>query len=105
MSWDCKRRGSGTGYYYRSVRKNGKPTKVYLGRGPAAREAATKVAQARQARQVDRDTVAAELMRLTPAIATMDELCTLAQLLTKATLIAGGFHEHRGQWRRCRSHE
>lgn len=105
MSWDHKCRGSGTGYYYRSVRKNGKPSKVYLGRGPAAREAATQVAQAQQTRQADRAAVAAELSRLAPAIAAMDELCTLAQLLTRATLLAGGFHEHRGQWRRRRSHE
>jgi hypothetical protein len=103
MSWDHKRRGSG--YYYRSVRQNGKPTKIYLGRGLAAREAAAQVAQARQARQADRDAVVAELLRLAPAIAAMDELCILAQWLTRATLLAAGLHEHRGQWRRGRSHE
>jgi len=104
MSWDRKRRGRGP-YYYRSERKNGKPIKVYLGRGPAAQKAAAKVAQAWQARQRDRDAVTAEQLRLAAAIAALEELCTLAQLLTRATLIIGGYHEHRGQWRKRRSCE
>lgn len=40
VGWDRKQKGPGTGYYYRSVRDGDRVRKVYLGRGPAAHEAA-----------------------------------------------------------------
>lgn len=102
MSWDRKRRGGSTGYYYRNVRRNGKPVKIYLGHGPAAKKAAAELAKTQQERQADRDARTNEMLGLSPANAAMNELHILAELLTRVTLVVAGFHEHRGQWRKRR---
>ena len=62
MSWDRKRRGASTGYYYRSVRVPDKPypVKVYFGRRTAGHLAAAEVEQRRRDREHTKAAVRAE---------------------------------------------
>ena len=92
-------------YYYRHRRVGGRPRTVYVGAAddPAAelaaaadhlrrlgREAAARERQAEQARHQE---VEAPLVRL----------CAASDVLTRAALLAAGFHRHdRGPWRRRR---
>jgi len=101
MGWDRKQRGSSSGYYYRSVRRNGKPVKIYLGRGPEAEQAAAGVERARQARQAAQAAVAAEHLRLAGADACLAEVHRVVKLLFRAVLFSSGYYYlHKGTWRR-----
>src|SRR5262245_44687894 len=98
MSWDRKRRGSGKGYYYRSVRLNGRPTKQYLGVGPGAEKVARQVEERKTARREVRE----EEARLAAIDLIHDELSGWLRLLVRAHLVIGGMYEHHGGWRRRR---
>ena len=80
MAWE--RRGVGL-YYYSSARRDGKVVKAYHGRGLAGRLAAER----------------AMLAPIEAAMAALDEAC---RLMTRACLVAGGYHESCGHWRRRR---
>lgn len=103
MAWEqrdnCNRR-----YYYRGTRDaNGRVQKTYLGSGPeaaaaAAEDEATRANEARQA--------ALHKDLLDRLHATADHLRAqhdVHDLIMEAALLAAGFHNHRGQWRK-RSH-
>ena len=105
MAWS--QRGSRS-YFYVTQRVNGRPVRRYVGAAddPAAelaaaadhlrrlgREAAARERHAEQARQL---AVEGHLVRL----------CALSDVLTRAALLAAGFHRHhRGEWRRRREPE
>src|SRR6516164_7378492 len=90
-------------YFYRSIRFGRRTTRVYLGNGEAAEEAAAEIARRRTERQAQAAALRADAQRHAAAAAPLDELCELTDLVMKATLIGRGFHQHcRGQWRRRR---
>ena len=101
MAWEARGKGQHR-FYYRSRHAGGKVEKVYLGRGDVAREAAAKDAAAKAKLAADH----AELAELEAKLAGVDQLAAEvevgADLLTEATLLSIGFHQHRGQWRRHR---
>jgi len=100
MGWERRQRGGR--YFYRSVRVDGRPRKVYLGNGPAAR-AQARLDQARRRERHDaREALRAEQARLAAAEVALDGFRLLTGLLLRATLLLGGLHEHRGEWRRRR---
>ncbi|MBY0513764.1 MAG: hypothetical protein K2P78_07610, partial [Gemmataceae bacterium] len=84
MSFDRKARGRADGYYYRSVRVDGRALKQYVGTGPAAELAAKILGDRRR----ERTGLAAERDRFSAALATLDDLhdC-LVVLLTSELLL------------------
>src|SRR4051812_10691018 len=100
MSWDQKPRGSETGYYYRTVRSGQKTTKVSVGRGPQAEDAARQDEEERQRRLTARQAWRAEQLRLAAADLALRDFRTLTGLLARATLLLAGLHQHHGEWRR-----
>jgi hypothetical protein len=45
-----------------------------------------------------------EVQRMEELVAPVVELCEVAEVLILAHLVAGGWHKHKGQWRRRREH-
>lgn len=98
MSWDKRARGPQRGYFYRSVRMNGQPRKIYFGKGPEAEAAAAMLKRSHIARQDRRD----ERDRLAMAELALEQARHLTDLLAAAVLIGAGYHCHRGSWRHYR---
>lgn len=98
MAWELR---SGRWYFYRSKRLGGEVSKIYLGAGEVARQAAKKDAAKKAKMAADR----AELMKFQSTLADVDHLAAEVDqgvdLLTEGALLASGFHNHRGEWR-CR---
>ena len=80
-------------YYYKSRRDGEKVRKVYVGAGDFAHVAA-KLDEAERLRRKE------ERERLERSAAFVHELEEAAEVLTRAHLLASGFHQHKGQWRR-----
>ncbi len=92
MAWETR---NGQRYYYRKRREGKRVVSEYQGRAEVAELSAQCDAYARQRREAER----AEAEALDRMLA---ELSSLLRLLTHATLIANGYHTHKGQWRRKR---
>ena len=102
MAWQQRGRGL---YYTRSRRVDGKVKRTYVGSGPVAQLAAALDAGHRAQRLA---TTAAK-QTLIARLKTVDELTSefdeCVAILTEATLLAAGYHQHdRGQWRRRHNH-
>ena len=99
MAW--KREGRQL-VYYRNKRIDGHVRTIYYGAGEVAKRAAAEDAAKRAKRAADQ----AELVAFQTRLAGVDQLATQAAhglaVLTEGTLLALGFHEHHGQWRRWR---
>jgi hypothetical protein len=96
MGWDRGR------YYSRSRKINGRVVREYVGTGRVAELAAELDAIERQRREAERAawlTKRAELDALDAGVATLIDLTDLA---VAAALLAAGYHNHKGQWRRTR---
>jgi len=102
VSWDRKKGGPATGYYYESKRVEGKPypVKVYRGRGTAGQLAAALVDARRRERQAESETVRAEAAATADADRLAEELFDSARLLAGAWLVVTGHHNHNGCWRK-----
>jgi hypothetical protein len=97
VGWES--RGKRT-YYYRPVRIDGKPRKLYLGGGAVGEAHARQIARERRRREDERAAWRAEQTRLARAEAALDEVRGLVGLMAKASLLVAGWHDHRGEWRR-----
>ncbi len=100
MAWEKRARGGL--YYTRSRRVNGRVVREYIGGGELARIACERDANRRALRKGERQQERAELERLEALAAPVSELCAVTELLVRAHLLAGGYHEHKGEWRRER---
>jgi hypothetical protein len=89
-------------YYYRSVRDGEKVRKVYVGAGEIARISHEGDVLTRTGREADRKREKAELERLENLGAPVEELSEAAEILSRAYLIASGYHKHKGEYRRAR---
>ena len=90
-------------YYYRSQWVKGRSVRRYIGTGPAAELAAAADDLRKLKRAIAARERQAEQARRHQAEAPLLALCQLTDLLTRATLVTSGFHQHdRGTWRRCR---
>src|SRR5262249_40027631 len=97
VGWDGGR------YYTRSKKVNGRVVREYVGTGRVAELVAQMDAIERRQRQEERDALRAERAELDSLDAPLDELNDLAELLTRAALLAAGFRQHkRGEWRKRR---
>ena len=77
--------------------------KTYLGAGDAARQAAAKDAATKAGRAADQAALAELQARLSGLDQAVAEVEVGVDVLTEATLLSIGFHQHRGQWRRHRN--
>ena len=99
MSWETR---SAKGQYYtRSVRKNGRVERQYVGNGEFAELVFKQDERKRRIRELD----ALELRRQKESDKEIDQsisaLDDLVECLTKGFLIAGGYHQHnRSEWRK-----
>jgi hypothetical protein len=101
VAWEARGKGQHR-FYYRSRRVNGRVTKVYLGAGDVARQAAEKDAAMKAKQATDRT----ELAEFEAKLAGVDQLAAEVGagigLLLEGTLLAMGFRDHKGEWRRSR---
>jgi hypothetical protein len=91
-------------YFYKSVRIDGKPRRLYVGAGAAAERAAAADALRRLEGQAADAAWAAELAELREIDALVERLCRLTDLLLAAELAAANYHKHGGEWRLSRGH-
>jgi hypothetical protein len=96
MGWDKGR------YYTRSTKVNGRVVLEYLGCGPAAEAAAYDDADRRALHAESAAAWNEEKAALQARRADIDGLCSGADLLVRAALLAAGFHQHKRQWRKRR---
>ena len=100
MAWE---RVGSRSYYYRKVWRDGRCVRVYVGAGAAAELAAATDDIARVQRQMAARALQEEQDRLAAAAAPLQQLCDASDVLSRAALLAAGFHQHaRGLWRRRR---
>ena len=100
MAWESR---SKRRYYYRAKRVGNRVEKTYLGAGDAAQAAAAKDAATKARRAADHATLAELQAKLAGLDQLVAEVEVGADVLTEAALFSVGFHQHRGQWRKCRN--
>jgi len=93
---------NGRVYYYKSRRDGQKVRKVYVGAGDFAHLAARLDEAERLRRKEECAYWEAERELLEQSAAFLQELEEAAEVLLRAHLLASGFHQHKGQWRRQR---
>ncbi len=101
MGWETRERG--TSYYTRSKRRDGRVVRRYVGGGPAGRLAAEEDRLQRERRKIEALKAKEDLERLEALIFPVAELEEAARILVRAHLIAGGYHRHKGEWRKARA--
>lgn len=92
-------RRSGNSYFYRSTREGDKVRKIYMGAGESARISAEQaiLRKTGEKAQAERER---EYRKVLEALAApVFELCEVADVLTRAHLVAGGYRRHKGEWR------
>lgn len=99
MGWEQR---NGSSYYYRKERSGGHVRSVYVGKGMFAALAADLDVIERDKKETEREAFRLEVKKQNEIDAQIDEVCRITESLTRAALIASGFHLHRGQWRRKR---
>ncbi len=89
-------------HWYASVRNGHRVRTLYLGAGALGAAAAA----LHDERRAERDRVRREQLEAREQVVTenrkWDALVSLGRTLAAAALTAGGYHQHRGQWRRAR---
>jgi hypothetical protein len=106
MALETRRKGSNF-YYYKKRRINGRVVSSYCGSGRLA-GALYRLDQSEAARLEDEKRAGQEeLKRISAPLEEFDRALDapegLLKLLVDANLVAGGYHRHKGQWRRRKS--
>jgi hypothetical protein len=100
MPWDQVGRRR---YYYRSEWVSGQSVRRYVGTGAVAEMAASADELRRLRRAIEARLLRDETARREEAEAPLHKLCAVTDVLTRAALVAAGYHRHdRGTWRLCR---
>jgi len=102
MGWE--RRGDNL-YYYRKRREGDHVVSEYVGRGEVAELIAHLDALEREQREAEREAWRQEQAEITAVDQMLDEAEGVVRTLTRAYLLAAGYHTHKGQWRRRRKSE
>lgn len=90
------------GYWYRSRREGRRVVTDYLGNGLLAELLAEDAAMEAAQRKLEREAQAAEREREREIDRAIDQAGDELRLLVRACLLANGYHNHKGQWRRRR---
>jgi hypothetical protein len=104
MAWESKQRGGQ--YYYRSRRVGDTVIKQYVGTGPEAERAAAEDQRRRELAAKQRKEVKMLEAQLSQVKTQVESVRDYSELLIAASLLAAGFHYHRGEWRKsndCKS--
>lgn len=96
MGWDKGK------YYTRSRRVNGRVVREYIGGGEAGEAAEALDELEREERQYERERLKAQQAETAAFDDSIANICQLADTVTKAAMVAAGFHQYRGEWRRKR---
>ena len=88
--------------YYRSRREGQRVVTDYLGSGEAGRLAAEADEEARAARRDSRARLEQQAQTDRELDVAIDDVGDLICALSDALLLCGGYHEHRGRWRKLR---
>jgi regulator of protease activity HflC (stomatin/prohibitin superfamily) len=101
VAWES--RGGTRRYYTRSVRRDGRVVREYVGTGRVGEAAAAADRERRAARDAEGEARRLALGRLAEADAQVTALCDAAETAARACLLMAGYHRHaRGSWRRRR---
>ena len=103
MGWETRERGTGS-YYYRSVREGNRVKNEYIGGGVHGQVAALRDELKRRQQEEETAYWNEERERFEEAAAFLEEIGGASEVLVRAHLIAHGFHNERGEWRRRREH-
>ena len=102
MAWETRGRQR---VYYRARRVGGKVRKQYFGSGIAAQVAASEDKVLREQRGRERATIRAIKATVAPLGDLMRELDDGVRVMYQASLLAAGYHDHRGTWRKRRDRQ
>jgi hypothetical protein len=97
MGWEKRSNGL---YYYRKRREGGRVVSEYVGSGELAQAIATLDALDRQRRELERLDWQEQREEILGIARAGNEAQALILDLTRAWLLAQGYHTHKGQWRR-----
>jgi hypothetical protein len=104
MAWEKRERGGL--YYTRSKKVNGRVVREYVGGGLLGEVSAQMDAEERRQRVKEAALWSEERERLEALDGLTEELYEAAEVLSKAALLAGGYHQHkRGEWRKRRGRQ
>jgi hypothetical protein len=96
--WERRERGGL--YYTRSRKEDGRVVREYVGGGVLGEMAAQMDAEERQRRKEAAADWREERQNLEALDAHVEELYGMAEILSRAVLVAAGYHQHnRGEWR------
>lgn len=99
MAWEER---NGNRYYYRKRRIGGRVVSEYMGGGDLAEAFVYLDEIERDQRDLEREIDRAERQEQQELDHQVDELISLAMTMADATLLAAGYHRHKGQWRKRR---
>ncbi|MDB5312326.1 MAG: hypothetical protein JWO38_6528 [Gemmataceae bacterium] len=99
MGWEKRQRGGL--YYYRSVRINGQPRRIYLGTGQVGRIHELLDRRERRAREAALTVREQATDQLVEADRLATEVWQWSRTIAAASLVAAGWYNHHGQWRRA----
>ncbi len=99
MGWE--KRG-GKLYYYRKRRVGDRVVSDYIGAGPLAELLAIEDEFEREEREAQREAWKQERDAILADDKMVDDVVDQVRTLTRAWLLAHGYHTHKGQWRRKR---
>lgn len=100
VTWETRKRGGR--YYTRSRRVGGKVFREYIGGGRVAEIVSRMDQQKRHERVIHAAAVAKQRAEEAEIDTLVDQLGRIADLAGRAALLAAGFHQHHGQWRKRR---
>jgi hypothetical protein len=100
MGWENRERGGH--YYTRSRKVDGHVVREYVGGGLVGELAARFDEAEREKCKIEAARVRLELARMEALVAPIVELCEVAEVLYRATLVDGGYRRYQGKWRRKR---
>jgi hypothetical protein len=102
MAWE-QRKNTSQRYYYRSLRlPDGRVVKTYHGTGHRGAMAADADRRKRAEQSLQLQRHRALLEHIQHVAAPLVELCEACDLITEAALLAAGYHNHQGEWRKKR---
>ena len=101
MAWETRARGGR--YYTRSVRKDGRVHREYIGTGPTAELIAAVGALEHAQLRDERAAVVRQRQSVERVEAAVDDIDIMVETMTRLELVCAGFHRHhRGAWRKRR---
>jgi hypothetical protein len=90
-------------YYYEKRREGSRVVSEYVGGGVLADLAERRARIERARREAERERLRREQISMADIDREIEAASDLIDLLTKASLLTAGFHDHKRQWRRRRN--